>query len=79
MSQRQSRILAALRHGALDFDHLVHELDEPSYAVRGELSAMRRAWLIRERYHFPGGYLWELTDRGMELAWSAHQLKLDAR
>lgn len=77
MTDRQARILAELKHGAADLMTLAGQLDEPPFAIRAELYAMRRERIVRNRLT-PERHLWQLTDEGMRLAWSCHQLRLEA-
>jgi hypothetical protein len=75
MTERQNLILRALRTGPLDLMTLSDQIEEPPFAVRAELRAMRREWVVRNRLT-PNRALWHLTPYGERVAWELDQLEL---
>ena len=63
LTEVKERMLATLRHGALNEDEIAAELDEALFHIKAELKALRRERLVRDRLD-PRGHLWELTDHG---------------
>lgn len=75
MTDRQQRIIRALRHGPLDQFAIATETGDAPFNVRGDLKALRRERIVVD--HLTAiAHVWELTTRGMELAWAGNQLQL---
>jgi hypothetical protein len=77
LTQLGQQIMSELRHGPINPYALADAIDQPPFAVRGELQHLRRLALVRE--HIGREHTWELTDRGTEYAWGELQLELDVR
>jgi DNA-binding transcriptional ArsR family regulator len=78
LSPNGRAILKELRHGPLNPYELASELDLAPFTVRGELYALRRIRLVRERTS-SSEHTWELTSRGQELAWTDLQLEMEPK
>jgi predicted transcriptional regulator len=76
LSEIRERILATLRHGALNQYEIADELSEAPFYVNAELKGLRREQLVRDRLD-PKGHLWELTDRGHGILAGRDQLEID--
>ena len=75
MTAHQRQILDALKHGPLGLFELADQIDSEAFRVRAELHALRRERIVHERLTRTA-HIWELTNRGQELAWAADQLTL---
>jgi predicted transcriptional regulator len=68
-------VLHELRHGPANHYAIAEAIDQPPFAVHGELKALRRERLVTERLS-KTGHDWRLTDRGWELIYSGDQMEL---
>jgi predicted transcriptional regulator len=75
MTEQQRRILAELRHGPLNQMDIAVSIMAAPFTVRGDLRALRRDRIVRERFT-RDGHVWELTNQGHAIAWQADQLAL---
>lgn len=76
LSPERYKILLELRHGALDKWQIAASTGLSPFQVRAELRALERQHLVTERIRSTGR-MFELADRGLELAWAPHQTELD--
>lgn len=75
MTDRQNRIVRALRHGPLDQFSIADVTGDAPFNVRAELKALRRERIVNDHLT-AAAHVWELTARGMELAWAGDQLQM---
>jgi len=62
MTDRQTAILDALRHGPLDQVQIAAAIRVAPFNIKDDLRALRRDRYLRARFN--GRDLWELTSRG---------------
>lgn len=75
LSERKHAILRQLRYGPLDQFQIAADIGEAPFLVRAELQGLKRERLVSMDYD-RRSVLWELTDRGVAIAWGDQQLRI---